>query len=270
MAYLVPFDFTPEAETALDHAICLSDVTQRAIVLLHIVKHHYQVKKVEHRLEVFRSTLSPGLRKRISFRIVRGSVLQDIGKMSDLLNAKLVVMGSHDRSGLRRFLPGNVISVLRNAAVPFILTNGAAPPDSGYKNIVFPLNHTDETMNILVLVAEVAKIFKSKVFLLCESQKDELQTSAMTKNVLAAAKILNGLGIDNEADVSSSERSFILEILSYAKAKNADLLIAGYFSDGVLPQFDSFIQGLLTKKHGIPMLTANLRELAGRSKTQNL
>lgn len=257
MAYLVPFDFTPEAEAAVDHALCLHEVAPGPIVLLHMVKAPQAAREFEHRLEVFIASLSPDKREKLSYKVVRGSIFHDIGKISDFMNARMVIMGSHNVSILRRLVKGNAITVMKNSIVPFIVNQKKGPKAEGYKKIVLATDMIKDFEAILSLVAELSTLFEAHVYCICEAQNDETQNDLMTANIRKSIQLLHSKNINADLKLAEGIQAFATEVMDLASEIDADLIAVGFVEDSLIPQFDSFVQKILVNKNQIPVLAIN-------------
>jgi nucleotide-binding universal stress UspA family protein len=67
----------------------------------------------------------------IEYLLTRGDVVEDILKVADQAHANLIVMGTHGRGPIMRFLMGSVAEqVVRKAPCPVLTVKKPAPPES--------------------------------------------------------------------------------------------------------------------------------------------
>jgi nucleotide-binding universal stress UspA family protein len=146
---LVPHDFSPCAERALDVAAELAAVNGAAIAILHVSSlpanlsgdtrlqpageettlrvDEYTTRAAIKQLEAIAEPLR---RERIAVitRAVTGDVTEEILAATRALNADVLVVGTHGRTGLAHLLLGSVAEKLvRHAPVPVVTVRSRAP-----------------------------------------------------------------------------------------------------------------------------------------------
>lgn len=134
---LVPLDFSPPSEHALVYALTLANVTKAEVYASHIIP-------VPHMLDAFyeRGLTPPesiklinrkarqrvkeivqaaGLSIPVRLRFQEGEAAAVILEQAVKLKADLIIMGTHGRSGAKRFLLGSVAeAVVRRAPCPVL------------------------------------------------------------------------------------------------------------------------------------------------------
>jgi nucleotide-binding universal stress UspA family protein len=134
--YLVPIDFSRGSEIALHHALALARDKKGKIILLHVIPatlvypsegttfDFYTLMERDARkgLEqlVRRNRLKPANYRFVLMRAADTS--QAIARQARKLHASMIVMGSHGRTGLKRFILGSVAErTLRYATCPVLI-----------------------------------------------------------------------------------------------------------------------------------------------------
>ncbi|MEM7311814.1 MAG: universal stress protein [Planctomycetota bacterium] len=129
---LVPVDFSESSAAALETAIELAEARQPATVwLFHVdpgLVPHYETElgvleptRLMHRLRMRSIEWKVGLDFPCIEEIVYGDPVEEILKKADELDADLIVMGTHGRTGLDRILVGSVTEqVLRKSPCPVL------------------------------------------------------------------------------------------------------------------------------------------------------
>jgi nucleotide-binding universal stress UspA family protein len=98
----------------------------------------------------------------VEIRVVEGSPVDAIQKMAADVHADLIVMGTHGRTGLNRWMLGSVAErVLRQSPVPVLMVRNA--PRGVIKNILTPLNDTDLSRHVLSVAVRFAACFDATV-----------------------------------------------------------------------------------------------------------
>ena len=134
--YLVPIDFSRGAELALDYARGLARERKGKIIALHVIPTEVIYTPVAGRFDLYalwerdareafkklakRQRLKPD---ECRLLLVRGANFAEvIARQAKKLRATMIVMGSHGRSGLQRFILGSVAErTLRYADCPVLI-----------------------------------------------------------------------------------------------------------------------------------------------------
>jgi nucleotide-binding universal stress UspA family protein len=134
--YLVPIDFSRGSERALDYAQGLARERKGKIIALHVIPAEIIYTPVAGRFDFYgllerdarESFGNLAKRKRLKpedcrLVLARGANFGEIiARQAKRLRATMIVMGSHGRSGLQRFLLGSVAErTLRYADCPVLI-----------------------------------------------------------------------------------------------------------------------------------------------------
>jgi nucleotide-binding universal stress UspA family protein len=136
---LVPVDFSPHAERALDYAIMLARKLPARLLLLHVI-HAFPLGVTEMGsalpqayLQDIESEVRQSLGKYLQrlteaglageTAIVHGVPFEEIAQIAKVRKVNLIVMGTHGRTGLEHLLLGSVAEkVVRLATCPVLVT----------------------------------------------------------------------------------------------------------------------------------------------------
>lgn len=141
---LVPTDGSDTAEAALDHAIELAGVTDAAVHIVNVVDvgaiaGSYNVGGVSKKLEeASNKALERAVERAtdagvgtVEATVLTGVPDRSICEYAEQEAVDAIVMGTHGRTGVERFLLGSVTErVVRRSTVPVIGTKATAPSDS--------------------------------------------------------------------------------------------------------------------------------------------
>ncbi len=101
----------------------------------------------------------------VQVRAMEAFPADGIRQLAELQNADLIVMGTHGRSGLNRWMLGSVAErVLRESPAP-VLTVRSAPAES-IKRVLCPVHNTELSRRALTLAAGVAACFDASLTVL--------------------------------------------------------------------------------------------------------
>jgi nucleotide-binding universal stress UspA family protein len=98
-------------------------------------------------------------------RVVEGMPVDGVLRVAREVKADLIVMGTHGRSGVNRWMLGSVAErVLRESEIPVLtLRGGAATAMTPPKTILCPVNDTPAAREALVMAAHLARCFDGNI-----------------------------------------------------------------------------------------------------------
>ncbi len=126
MKFLIPVDFSTRSRKVLDFAFAVGESMPHSVDLLHVVKEgkgaqdsaqrDREVEAIRKRLE---GRVPESLVERATVHVRVGDPVEEILKTADEIDALCIVMGSHGKSLLKRFLFGTTtMSILHRAKCP--------------------------------------------------------------------------------------------------------------------------------------------------------
>ena len=145
---LVPTDFSPYAEQALDYAIALAKRLQARVTLIHVISPvlwgtgDVPAAPPPTYCEAIEAEVQQGIEaalKRVRAAGLEGQTLVAYGAPFDRIittardqGVDLIVMGTHGRTGLPHLFLGSVAErVVRLAPCPVLVTRGTVPAGEG-------------------------------------------------------------------------------------------------------------------------------------------
>ena len=219
--FIVPHDFTEVADNALNHAIATAKPLKAEIFVIHVVSKEKNIKEAEDKLNKLISTLDPEVKLIPKVRV--GNIFEDIGDFAAEHHAELIFMGTHGTSGWQHITGSNALKVVTNSNVPFIIVQEKAIKESGYDDIVVPLDLNKETKQKLTIVANIATYFKSRVHVITPNETDEFLKKKVQANILFANRFFSERGIEVTSKFASAG-SFDKEVVKHAVTIDADLI----------------------------------------------
>ncbi len=224
---VVPWDFTPVAESALAHAAKIARMVRNDICLLHIVD-----SSVKTRVEVEKKTLlnrvaDEGSRKynmRISAYVVKGSIFTTIADFVNNMEASLVVMGTHGMQGMQKLTGSWALKVIVKSKIPFIVVQSPPVDMERYHNIVFPVDFRLENKEKMGMAIFMGKYFDSKVHILKQKITDKSLVRLVNVNLNFAIKYLTQNNIQYQIH-EIPKGSLAKQTLNFAHRINADLIM---------------------------------------------
>jgi nucleotide-binding universal stress UspA family protein len=219
--YLVPHDFSAVADNALKHAVKVAESSKATVLLLHVVAKPAQVEEARTKLNKLAEEFG-NENVKIEPLVRIGNIFEDIPNVADEHNVKLNFMGTHGAKGWQKIVGSDALKVITNSVAPFIVVQEKGIQENGYDDIVVPLDLDKATKQKLVIVAEMAKYFNSRIHIILPNETDEFLVHQLNSNIIFAKKFLTEKGISFKTKVA--EGSFDKEVIRYAATIEADLI----------------------------------------------
>ncbi len=260
-AILVPTDFTKVARVALEHAVQTAKVIDGHIVLLHVVDKPDEVEGAKAKLKEEASIVRKSDADISIEEMVRiGNIFDDIGDTATEIGAELIFMGTHGASGWQKIVGSHALKVITHSEVPFIVVQDKGIKESGYDDIVVPLDLHKETKQKLEIVANMAKYFNSKVHMITPEETDEYFVNQLERNLYFAKNYLGERDIEFTTK-KAPKRDFDDQIIEHANNIDADLITIMNLQKNSLMGMgllgSNYEQHLITNKYNIPVLLVN-------------
>lgn len=269
---LVPHDFTPIADSAVNYAVELCKLFNNELYLLHIVESGLLESKSSVAKDVDESIAKmeaiaakakaqlPTLK--VTPLVKRGSIFETIGETADELDTNLVVMGTHGIKGLQFITGSRAIKVITSSSAPFVVVQQKALGQQGFKNIVLPLDLTAETKAKLPWAVYLGKNFGATFHLFVKEEKDEFLGNRVRNNLAFAENFLQKNGVEYTVTHDTEGGDFAREVTRFASGKSADLIvimteIKEELTDYVLGLDD---QRIVANDAQIPVMCVNPKE----------
>ncbi len=189
---LVPTDFSPVADNALNYAIEIASKFESKLLLYHVYSFHRKVdfdwdfpkneqpyiKNIERQMNFTKEKFIEKIEQKglaIQTIVEEDNVFSLFGRKTEKHGISLIIMGSKGASGLKKVIFGSVASAaLEMAKVPVLVI----PPKYSFlpiKRIVFASDLKEISMSVLLPLHKLALKFDAKVtvlFVKTDSNKD--------------------------------------------------------------------------------------------------
>ena len=218
---IVPHDFSPVAENALKHAINTAKISGADIFLLHVVSKEKAIAEAEAKLNEIIEAEKSSINIKAVVRV--GNIFDDIGDFASEAHAELIFMGTHGQHGWQHITGSHALKVITHSTVPFIVVQEKGIKESGYDDIVVPLDLNKETKQKLAYVANIATYFKSRVHVITPDESDEFLRHQVKANISFAVKFFQERGIEVTTKVAP-RNGFDKETVKHAVNLDADLI----------------------------------------------
>ncbi|NLJ42345.1 MAG: universal stress protein [Bacteroidales bacterium] len=224
---VVPWDFTPVAESALAHAVKIGRMVGDNICLLHIVDSNIKPKAEGEKKTLLKHVAEENSRKYdfpISAEVLRGSIFNSIAEYANDQEASLVVMGTHGMVGMQKITGSWALKVIVKSKAPFIVVQEPPADQERYHNIVFPIDFRVENKEKMGMAIFMGKYFDSKIHILRTTTNDKSLKTKINRNLNFAVKYL----IQNNVEYEIHEiphGKMAQQTIDFAQRTKADLIL---------------------------------------------
>lgn len=168
-AIAVGVDFSPASEVAVRHAEALAHTTGAPLVLIHVCQipgstvgidaglrreaiRRTELEIAQGELEVLRGQVSKRVSVDVRTSLVEGTPHEMLANAAVDEEAELLVVGTHGRTGVRRFLMGSVAErAVRASAIDVLVARGEAT--APFHRILVPIDFSEHSLAALQLAA---------------------------------------------------------------------------------------------------------------------
>lgn len=256
---LVPIDFTPATDHALEFAVIAAKRISAGIRLLH-VEDKKLTSETQDKLALQAGQVSGEHRIDCDYVFRQGSIFTEIPKEAGDPDYRFMVIGSHGFKGIREKLMGpDILKLVKEIPVPaIVLQKHFAISGDGLKTIVFPAGtHKTFPANIHATVM-ISKLFDAEVHLYTVQKEGQDWSDELKRNIDLAKSEFEKNQVRYQR-VNQSQTTYSLgyskQILKYAVEVNADLIAVMSVPTPEHYYFaDADKEMLLTNEAAIPIL----------------
>ena len=204
--------------------------TERGIERLAEVLATQKGAATEHLAEMVDAELGGG---KADVRLVESSPTEGILRTAEQVDAGLIVMGTHGRSGFNRLLLGSVAErVLRETGVPLLTVRGSKTGGSEspvpFTRILCPINYTPVSEDALKLAVEMARRSDAELVLMTSLEDGDESSNSVSHHEERLCA-----GVPAGVQAHCSLRSIVRrgdaaeQILQMAQEEQCDLIVIG-------------------------------------------
>ena len=221
---IVPWDFSQVAENAFQHAVNISKVVNRDILLLHIAHDRKDKEEKEVELKASSEKLGNEYGRKPFYKVVRGSIFHAIGETAKELKAEMIIMGTHGVKGAQKLFGSKALKVVVSSRIPFLVVQDK-PAKENFDTILLPIDFKRENKEKANWIYYLSRNFGSKFIILKSKARDKGFKRKILSNIKYVETFLKGHDVEYEIVTASGKQKFKKEIISFAKSHNADLIL---------------------------------------------
>jgi len=240
---LVPIGFSDQSLVALEQAERMAKLSNAEITLLSVVEMSGMLKRlfgeddekyidlklnVQSKLDKLAQEVHQRSGIKVNAMVSKGKVYQKITEVADLINAKLIVMGTNGQPSefTKKLIGSNAFRVVTTAPCPVITIKGKEHY-RGCRNIILPLDLEKQTKEKVSHAIELSRLWKAAVKVVSiTTNRNEEELMRLQANLNQVSNFLTNANVENSAElVKAKGRSLAKSIIDYTNENEGDLLM---------------------------------------------
>ena len=257
MWIIVPCDFTPVVDSAINYVKCLEKFHPVLDVhLLHVVEKGQDVAKARELLNKEVERLRPLCN--VPFRpvVTEGGIAEEIPGYAEEMHADLIIMGIHETKGLSKLFASKAVRVIIDTNIPFLAVQKPPKVENPFERILMPMGALAVEKGKVEWAMRNAKLYGSHVFIFEEPYNDSSLINKRDLNIQAMTKVFDANGVRYTLVPSEKNDNFKQRFFDYATEKSIDVFLI-MLTQGLKPMMNSTEQQILANPLGIPVLSVN-------------
>lgn len=257
--YIVPHDLTEVGSNALRYALHLCKRVEAEIRILHLASSKAGINAASMKIDAIIDQLEVPVGATVTKQVQEGSIFEDIGRIATKAGAQLIVMGTHGQQGFQKLFRSHAMKVITSCDIPFLIIQKTTEIKD-IEKIVVPINLTKESLQVVNLAGDVANIYGATVHVVGAKQNDELLNQQMKNRILIVKKQYEERSVPCMVEFLKDSGSYSKRVMDYSKKNGIDMIAIAYYSESLIPQFDTFAQSLITNSEQLPCLVLNSKQ----------
>ena len=202
-------------------------------------------------------------------RLVEASPTEGILRTAELVEADLIVMGTHGHSGLSRLLLGSVAEkVLRSSAVPVLTVRGSEGETARcrlpFQKILCPSNYTPVAREALAYAVDVARRSQAELLVMTSLEEEGNDEEVQAQQEKLCADVSENMQAYCTVRPVVRHGHAAEQILKTAAEEQCDLIVIGAQDQPLLETFTIGTTSVRVVRHATcPVLTVNRRSAPG-------
>jgi nucleotide-binding universal stress UspA family protein len=264
---LVPTDFTPVGQNAIDHAVKAGELLNFKVVILHVINRETKASfgkdaaiiAVEKKLKDIVKSIKSKSKVSVDFIYREGSIFDVIHQVASDLKVNMMILGTHGKRGLQHFVGSYAMKVITQSPVPVIVVQKRQIGINGYKKIIFPIGLYTESRQQVFYAIVSSILFKSEILVFKQTSKQVADTSKLNIITGQIEEEFKKNGVKYTINEADRHANFAGQLLDFAVSHSADMLMMMTDSNIENPNFDnsSWSEKLIFNLAQIPVLCIN-------------
>jgi nucleotide-binding universal stress UspA family protein len=264
---LVPTDFTPIGQNAIDHAVKAGEILKLKVVILHVINRETKSLfgrrntglAVENQLKEIVKNIKSRSKVKVDYLYREGSIFDVIHEVASELKANMMILGTHGKKGLQHLLGSYAMKVITQSPVPVIVVQKRQISDHGYKKIVFPIGLYTESRQQVFYAIVTSLLFKSEILIFKQTSNQVADTTKLNIITNQIEEEFKKHGVKYSVEEAPKHANFAGQLFDFAVSNSADMMMMMTDSNIENPSFDNstWSEKLIFNLAQIPVLCIN-------------
>jgi nucleotide-binding universal stress UspA family protein len=261
---LVPTDFSEVCANAINQAAGAARHMQYKLVLLHVIDKNTKsylknegqgVDFVTQKLESIAAGVISDFGIEVDTIAREGDIFTTIKEVASEVDASLMYLGTHGKVGMQKLTGSYALKVVTSSPVPVIVVQ-KRQFDGPYREIVMPITSDTGIWEKTEWATHIAKQFKATIKIFQQSGED------IDKAVAGITGHFHKNDVKYTIDVAQRSSGFSNQVIDFATAKNADMIMIMTNPDKGLSSFilGSYDEEMIFNTSQIPVMCVNPRD----------
>ncbi len=259
---LVPTEFTPECDYALELAVLLAERSSASLTVLHIPEPGEDTAGAQQQLSHFTHEVPNDLPLRVL--TVPGEVAETIARVAVDESAEFIVLGSEQVGDPEGQKQSETLRIFRYGTVPFIVVQRPLPRKK-LEDIVLPIDYTDAKGGDTSWIPALCRSYAPMFHLVLPSVNEPELLERLELNLERTLGLLEKLGARWVRYDVPGRDEFSIEVLSYCQEVEADMVVVSSTPDPRRPDrymLEPHERHLIQEAGDVPVLIVNPSQTA--------
>jgi nucleotide-binding universal stress UspA family protein len=264
---LVPFDFSPVGQNAIDHAVRAAQILNFKVTILHVINRETRAvfgkedtgKAVEAKLKEVVKSIKAQSKISVDYLYREGSIFDVIHEVATDLKVRLMILGTHGKKGLQHLFGSYALKVISQSPVPVIVVQKRQIQNHGYKKIIFPISLYTEARQQVFYAIVTSLLFKSEILVYKQISKEPADRAKLNIITGQIEEEFRNNNVQYTIFESEKPANFAGQLLDFAVSHSGDMIMMMTDSNIENPDFNnsSWSDKLIFNLAQIPVLCIN-------------
>lgn len=261
---LVPTDFTPVGDNAINQACEAAKFLNYKVVVLHVIdsttktqlkKENLDEASITEKLELITQEIKSNYGIEAEGIAREGTIFSAISDVAKEIGANLLYLGTHGKIGMQHITGSYALKVVTSSPAPVIVVQKRSF-DNGYRHIVLPITSDSGPWEKTKWAAHIANQFKSEIHIF------QMNGDNIDEAVKQITEFFEKNEIVYTVRVAQKNTNFAKQVIDYSTSNNADLIMIMTDPDQSFKRFilGSWDEQLIFNTTQIPVMCINPRK----------
>jgi nucleotide-binding universal stress UspA family protein len=262
---LVPTDFTPVGDNAINQAAEAAKFLGYKVIILHVIDQttRSQLKKesldestINEKLKAIANDIKKNFGIEAEGIAKEGSIFTTISDVAKEIGANVLYLGTHGKVGIQHITGSYALKVVTSSPAPVIVVQKRSF-NKGYRQVVLPITSDAGPWEKTKWAAHIAKQFNSEIHIY------QMNGSEIDDAVSQITEFFEMNKVKFEITVAERNTNFARQVIDHATAINADLIMIMTDPDQSFKRFilGSWDEQIIFNGSQIPVMCINPRKL---------